>query len=303
METDEKQEDAIGTRGIITLAYGKRRYIDMAAALGRSLKLHAPHLERGIVTDSSDIQLAKLFTKLIPFRPEYGSNLRQKLHLDLYAPFEETLFIDSDCFALGNLDTFWKAFSGTCYFGVPGWRELSETDTDPYVDVSFVMKRFGINKLPKFNGGTYYLLRSERTSALFNTARTLMRDWKDLRFREFCLDGPSDEPIIGVAMAIHGLTATPMGVGGMWTPGGSKGPMHVDVLKGECSFEKEGRMVYPEVIHFPGRFSSSFIYHRESLRLQEYFGGGRATALQTCKVWLEGGLAQCIKSARLRLAR
>ncbi len=49
------------TRGVLTLAYGHPRFIQQAKYLGMSLELHAPHLPRTVVTDSSDPQLRSLF--------------------------------------------------------------------------------------------------------------------------------------------------------------------------------------------------------------------------------------------------
>src|SRR5271168_365410 len=107
------------SRGIITLAYGHNRFIEQARSLAHSLQLHAPQLPRTLITDSDNPEIRSQFAEVIPYRPEYGSGVRQKLFLDRYSPYEQTLFIDSDCLALGNLDAFWSAFAGQ-YFGVQG---------------------------------------------------------------------------------------------------------------------------------------------------------------------------------------
>src|SRR5580700_7201229 len=111
------------SRGIITLAYGHERFIEQARSLAHSLQLHAPRLPRTLITDSTNLEIRRQFTGVISYRPEYGSGMRQKLFLDLYSPYDQTLFIDSDCLALGNLESFWSAFAGK-YFGVPGYRYL-----------------------------------------------------------------------------------------------------------------------------------------------------------------------------------
>jgi hypothetical protein len=281
------------SRGVLTLAFGKPRFIEQAKALGRSMQLHASRIETAIVTDSKDPELRELFTQVIAYRPEFGSSVRQKLHLNLYTPFDETLFVDSDCLVLGNLDRFWTAFAGQA-FGVPGYEFLRRGEADPYLDVDFALDHFGVDGLPKFNGGTYYFDNSDKADHFFATTRELLANWKDLHFAEFRRDGPADEPIVSVAMAIHDLGPTSMGAGGMYTPTAYTGPLHLDVLKGTCSFKKKGRMVSPEIVHFAGEYAFCYAYPREAARLKRYFGG-KASSLLLAKAYVTSFLWQCTR--------
>lgn len=262
-------------RGIVTLAYGHKRYLEQARSLAHSLELHAPHLPRTLVTDSTDSEIRKHFTEVIPYRPEYGSGVRQKVFLDQYSPYYETLFIDSDCLVLGNLDAFWSNFAGQ-YFGVPGFRYLQKGSTDPYLDVDYVLENLKLTAIPKFNGGTYYFTRSPEAIEFFDTARNIWNSSGMLRIREFNRgqgfrrDGPNDEAVYALAMAVHRIGPTWMGAGGMWTPTGYKGPLLLNALNGTCTFEKEGMKLSPEIIHFPGDYIYSFAYARERARLKAH---------------------------------
>jgi hypothetical protein len=258
------------SRGILTLAVGKPKYIEMAKSLARSLILHDPNLMRGIITDSKDPELGDLFTYRIDLRPEYGSGLRQKMFLDRYTPFEETLFIDSDSLAVHSLDSFWSAFKSVP-FGVCGMATLQTGDTDDSVDVPFILDHFKLTSLPKFNGGAYYFKRTPESAAVFTTARELLDRATELRFPNLALqaangpyDGPTDEALYSVAMAIHGLTVTNMGPGGMWTAIDSATDLSLDVPNGICSFVKRGRLLVPDILHVAS-FTESLIYLRESL--------------------------------------
>src|ERR1700722_13670189 len=55
--------ETMASRGILTLAFGKPKFIEMAKALAWSLNLHAPAIPRAIVTDSNDAELAQLFSQ------------------------------------------------------------------------------------------------------------------------------------------------------------------------------------------------------------------------------------------------
>jgi hypothetical protein len=279
-------------RGIITLAYGHARFIEQARSLAHSLQLHAPLLPRTLITDSKNPTILRQFTEVIPYRPEYGSGVRQKLFLDRYSPYVQTLFIDSDCLVLGNLDAFWSTFAGQC-FGVPGYRYLQKGSTDPYLDVDHVLESLHVTKLPKFNGGTYYFTRSPEARDFFATARNMLDNWRALRLCEFRRDGPGDESLYSLAMAVHHIDPTSMGAGGMWTPVGYKGPLLLDALKGTCSFEKEGMKLTPEIIHFPGEYVYSFAYARERAKLRARIEGEKTPMSTLAASFVRSALWQC----------
>lgn len=242
----------------------------MAKSLARSLMLHDPKLARAVVTDSNDPELRSLFHTVVPYRPEYGSNVRQKMHLDLYSPFEETLFIDSDCLVLRPLDHIWEVFKDADFGATANRTTLTKGDKDEYMDVDFLLNKFNLKGIPKFNGGAYYF--KSRSHAVSVTARELLKDYVALRFTDFRNDGPADEPLYQVAMAIHGLESTDMGTGGMWTPIMARGPVEIDVLHGVCRFTKiigkppTPRLVEPDIMHF-ATFTDSVMYRRECLKL------------------------------------
>jgi len=285
------------SRGLITMAFGHQRYLDMAKSLARSLELHAPHIPRAVLTDSADEELKALFTHVIPYQAEFGLCVGPKFYMDRYSPFDETLFVDSDCLALTNLDVFWEAFAGQ-YFGVGGWRVLVRGDQDPYIDVDYVLDQFGVEGLPKFNGGTYYFRRCDETTRFFDTARDLQSRASSLHVGNFRDGGAPDEPIFSLAMAIHGLKHTSMGEGGMWTPIQSTGPIKLDAIRGTCSFVKEGRKVSPDIIHFAGEYAKCFAYPRECARLKRHFDGGPYLTVALAKAFTEYLPWQISRSSR-----
>jgi hypothetical protein len=288
--------NAFRSRGVLTLAYGHPRFIEQAKDLGLSLKLHAPHLPSTLVSDSRDRELRSIFTDVIPLRPEFGSGVQQKLHLDRYSNFQETLFIDSDCLVLGDLNAFWESFAGQ-YFGVPGFRFLRKGSVDPYIDVDYVLDRLGVSSLPKFNGGTYYFTRTPEAAAFFETARKIMNDWRELRLAPFRRNGPNDEAVYSVAMAIHNVTPTYMGSGGMWTPCGYRGKLRLDAVEGACSFEKEGEIRTPEVVHFPGEYINCFPYARERARLRWRVGRAKTGTAALARAYAISVLWQCSRKS------
>jgi hypothetical protein len=272
------------SRGIITFAYGNENFVQQAKALARSLVLHDPSVPRCVVTDVADPELDALFTKSIAYRSEYGSSFRQKLHIDLYSPFYETLFIDSDSLVIRNLDSYWRAFKDD-YFAVQGVQVLAAGESDPeHLDVEFLLRYFQLAGLPKFNGGVYYFKASPQAEIFFATARDLLKRHCDLRFPDFRGDGPSDEAIYSTAMAIHGLTVTDMGIGGMWTPLHRESRVTIDVPRGICEFVKRGRSLRPCIIHYA--MLTDTLQYRSECRKLELLSKGQARLARTERLTL-----------------
>jgi hypothetical protein len=254
-------------RGVLTLAFGKPMFLDLAKALARSLRLHDPEVPRAVVTDSRDPELLSLFDIRIDHHPEYGSDVGQKLYLDLYSPFDETLFIDSDCLVIRKLDPFWTAFQDRD-FGACGRRILRAGEKDEFVDVDRVLEHFGLDGLPKFNGGIYYFKKNPAASRVFETARGLIDRADELGFRTFRGGGLSDEALYSVAMALHGIPLTDMAPGGMWTGLNATSSLVIDTVRGVCSFAKAGEPVTPDIMHFTS-MTDSFPYLRECRKLEK----------------------------------
>lgn len=254
--------------GVITLAYGLPKYLEMAKALARSLRLHSPNISRAIVTDRpDDEELKELFDHVILLRREYGSNLRQKLYLNQYSPYQRTLFIDSDCMAVRDIQFIFDALAGRS-FAVVGENYLKVGDKDLYVDMNCVRENFGFDKIPKFNGGIYYFDKSPTAKAVFQTAADILGDWKRLGLTEFRGDGPNEEPIIALAMTVHQQTLFEDEGEMMRTPIGMRGFLDIDVFAGKSTFKKKNKVVSPAIVHFACLWNEHPVYYRESLKLK-----------------------------------
>ncbi|MEM6584694.1 MAG: hypothetical protein AAF692_02965, partial [Pseudomonadota bacterium] len=81
--------------GFITMAFGDQRYVEQAVNLALSVKRHMPHQKIALITDREE--------RVAPFDEQVrmedaavaGTVLKRKMYE--YSPYEETLFIDSDC--------------------------------------------------------------------------------------------------------------------------------------------------------------------------------------------------------------
>ncbi|HTH81508.1 MAG TPA: hypothetical protein VL490_01150 [Mucilaginibacter sp.] len=238
----------------------------MAKMLAISLIQVNPTIKRAIVTDASEAELNDLFDIIIPYNANFGSGLNQKLHLELYSPFEETLFIDADCLVCKPLQPLLQLCQKHSFvvFGT----QINSGEW--YMDVSNMCKQFQLSSIPLFNGGTYYFKKNDLTAKIFSKARELKEKYLELGFMPFH-DSINEEPLIAVSMAINQVNAVNDWGTGMRTPIGLCGTMQIEVLMGKCNFNKEGEIVSPAIIHFAGSYAQAFHYKREITKLKMWY--------------------------------
>jgi len=253
--------------GVLTIAYGKPEYLEYAKALARSMDLHCPDLPKAIVTCDEDQEIRRLFPVVIPVKPEYGPVLQQKLHMDLYSPFRETMYIDSDSLVIRDLRECLPLFDARD-FAVVDSHPLKKGDEDWWVDLEYILNYFNLPSIPRFNGGFIWFKNSQTAKEVFETARSILAQCRELRFHEIWSSGPNDEPIFSVAMAIHKIAPVADKASVMQTPDGLEGDLHLDVLAGECWFRKKGERVSPAICHLGGEWIRRKEYKREALKLK-----------------------------------
>jgi hypothetical protein len=190
----------ISKRSVITIAVGLESYFDMAVTMSRSVQFFNPEMPVYIVTDRKrrpprDLRNARIIVPEPP--PEKG--FASKLALDRYAQSDESLFLDSDCIVLGDVNPIFEAFRDKHVgaFGI----EISQGEW--FGDVAKIRQRLGLNNLIKLNGGAYFFRSSERTREIMDFARELVFQYDALGFVRL-RNLPNEEVLIGAALSRYG---------------------------------------------------------------------------------------------------
>jgi hypothetical protein len=263
------------SEGLITIAYGPEKYIRMARALALSYRRQNQLKPFAIVTDDSNAKgLANYFDVVIPLNSIYGLGVVQKLHLDRYSPFDETLFVDSDCIFYKSPERIWRLYAGKD-FSVRGWRYLTGlTEYEKKRPYEFVqntpdfLRKNNITRLPHFNSGVVFFKKSETASNVFINARSVYEQRKTLGLVSFKNAPIADEPAFGVAMEICGVEMDPWdNHEGMETAINIECVYSINVLTGEAKFRKNGDCD-PVLIHFNVDAQDGTTYNREVCRLE-----------------------------------
>lgn len=271
------------TKAVLTIATGKKLYLDMAAALARSFRLW--NRDNGV-----DFILATDQPSLIPpdldwvnihvlRAGEYGEGFSPKLHIDKMSHADATLYIDADCLCAGSLEAVFETFKGKAVSAIG----KNMTNGEWFGDISDRRARFSIDAVPVFVGATYYFEKGEVAKTVFEDARRLEAQYDEIglvRLR----DRPNEEPLISLGMALNGEQPVPDD--GMIKADAMHFPdqIAVNVFKGKALFANTSghvqntspsvRLSQPVIAHFNDSYAHQLPYTREARRLEAIVGHG-----------------------------
>lgn len=256
----------LAQQGILVMAHGKQRFINMAKNIAMSYKLTNIEIPIALVTDSSDKDLKKLYDYIIPFNPAFGKGLIQKIYMNEYTVFEETLYIDVDCLVIRNIGFLWELFQlQNANVSVIG-RKVYEGKLFG-VELTQIKNKLNLNYMISFNGGVYYFKSTQKAHEIFKTAKELVNRYQELGV-DLMRGEKNEEPLFSLAMSIFREEPVNDSKKGMYTPMGQMGVFKMDSLKGCCEFYKHGEKVYPAIMHFGGGYPEAFHYRRETIKIK-----------------------------------
>ncbi len=261
-------------KGVLTIAHSRPKYLKQAVNLARSIRLRTPDVPLAVATDLDPAAFEGLYEHVIPWDFSRWPGVVCKLDSYAMSPFETTLFVDADCLAVRSVQLVFDYFAGQD-FAVFGKNEVTMRFFRSPARIRAVVPS---PTYPIFNGGLYYFTKSPQAERIFANAKALFKIYSELDLA-FIYHLSSDrkgiesvEPLISLAMAKAGLKATDdPRLDVMFVPEPPLFRMEMDILAGECSFVRRGRMVRPVLPHFVGLSDSTYVYLRETLRLEAAF--------------------------------
>ena len=190
-------------KSIFTIATGSEVYLRYAFNLARSFALHNDIEQTSfhVVTDLRCAPPTDLsFVRTIALPSEItNKGLSTKLYLDVLAPTESSLFLDSDCLVFRDLRFVFDRFRGHA-ISVVGMAVADGNWCGP--SAAALCSKFGFASMPRFNGGLYYLEKGALAASVYQTARQLQSQYDILGFHRH-RGWINEEPLVSLAMAIH----------------------------------------------------------------------------------------------------
>lgn len=262
--------------GFFTVATGDEHYFKIAVNLLRSYRNFAREpLPFAILADREN-EYTKEFDECILMDEPAGSYL-DKLALFDYLPFDTSVFIDADCLAYGDLnvifDHFREADDFCCYGRVLPVED--KTGWFNYEDLGDLQSR--VSYCVGLHGGIYYIRRTPKAAAVFETAKQIVKDYKKYNFKGR-FSTPGDEPIIALSMALEGCRPIPFHADGICCYWEHENAMDLDIAKGKAVIRGEGQQTH--LVHWGTRFTRGLLYQKQVAALDLMLAGASKGALR-----------------------
>lgn len=210
-------------RGYLTMAVGKPRYVEMGVDMALSLREHT-ELPIAIAVDAAleplvTEQYGKVFDAIQRVPDRFLTGRALKYGTAAATPYDETMFVDADCFVLDSLDGLWSILDQT-EIAMIGQR-LTPADEQNHHGFSTrkLMRVFRLEHYLKTNSGLFVFRREagigfmeECLDCYLNEARPKLRG--SLLFGRWL----GDEIAFGIVGGRRGISEFPEPLPMYWPP-------------------------------------------------------------------------------------
>lgn len=262
------------TRGFVTIATGQERYFHLARNLMYSYRQFASVKYPFAIICDKENQYTCEFDDVILLKKAH-CNYLDKLSLYDYLPYDETIFIDADSLAYGDLDEWWEIFKSADEFSLFGyaWTDL-DSGRGWFVPRGLKDLQDRITFIPDFNGGIYYLRRGKICEEVFKLANYFAEHFHEYQFNGF--SDPADEPVLALAMAVQNCVPLDVHENGMiFAPAPQM--VDLDITVPKAYYHKNGQGYNVKLIHWSNYRTKLSLYRFEvekllALRVKETSG-------------------------------
>lgn len=248
-------------KGFITIATGKEEYYQLAYNLLRSYHMFCDQVLPFAILCDRENEYTQAFDDVIVFPGGATCSYLDKLDLGNYLPYEETIFIDSDCLAYGNLNQLFDYFKNADDFSCFG-RVLpldDKTGWFEYENLGILKEK--VNYVVGLHGGIYYMRRGAVAERVFEAAKEFIPDYASFRFKGK-FDTPGDEPLVALSMACHGCRPVPFAREAICCYWEYENDMRIDISRPSAQILREpsGSTI---LVHWGTRFTRELEYKKQ----------------------------------------
>jgi hypothetical protein len=260
-------------QGYITLALDRQKYFDMAVNLARSIRYFDPKRPISVLINDGIVvpdDVRDLFDQVIvmPATPDYMGCAYKLLVFD-HAPYDETMFVDSDCLiARDDMDRHWRAASAS-YFCMTGDKATSGQWNR--LDIAKAVAEFRLPYVVRMNSGVFYFRRNEQARAVFARMNELYAHHRDRisNTHQARAGQYADEPFFGMVMGQFQLEPIndPDGAGSWMATTWQAKDCAIDPARGVSSLKKPRRYLgHPALLTYSWAKLTPSIFHFISLQ-------------------------------------
>lgn len=271
-------KETFAKRGFVTIATGHERYYKLAQNLLHSYRYGTKEpVPFAIIADRENEYTAEFDHVIVISDPDNSYNDKLKLFREL--PYEETIFIDADSLAYGDLNAWWDIFEKAGDFSLFGyaWRDL-HCGRGWFVPAGMKEFQKDISFIPDFNGGVYYMRNTEACKRVFEIANHCAAHYSEYQFNGF--SAPADEPVLALGMAACGME--PVNLDGELIFAPNLRQLKADITKPKAVFYTRGGVNQTvRIIHF-SNYRTQLSFYRSQVKQLD-----RCIAGKPCYRWQE----------------
>ena len=189
-------------KGFVTIATGDDKYYSIALNLLKSYKYFSSEpFPFAILCDKKN-SFTEFFDDVILLENATMTYM-DKISLLKFLPYDETIFIDADCLAYGDLNVFFDMFDSaddiSCFGSV--LPKESEYGFFKLCDLGDYAERvkFSID----MHGGIMFFRKGDILDKVYDTCCEIKEHYYEYKFKYF--SSPADEPLMALSMALYGL--------------------------------------------------------------------------------------------------
>ena len=266
-------------RGFVTMATGGIRYFEVAHNLLLSYRFFSrTPLPFAIICDRTNEYTAD-FDKVILIDDPAHSFL-DKLRVPSLAPYEETIFIDSDCLAYRDLNGLWKLFSRCNDFSYLGYAYPFHQQLGWFrkEDTSVFSEKVGFSVI--YQGGLFFM-RKGKLEDFSRTCRYILDHYDAFSFSGYPYDVPVDEPIFALASSVHAYKPA-RGYKEVFCYYPLCRSVRADIRKGKLNYRYNDTWIMPKgryFLHWSMTETDGSFYKEETGRLADMIACGKRAGL------------------------
>lgn len=271
------------TRGFITIATGNLYYSKLAENLLLSYRYHSINPMPFAVLVSEENQYTELFDDVVVVENPYKTFM-DKFYLFSLCPYDETIFLDADSLAYGDLNEYWNLFeNATDFSAVGGVLDISEKGKGNY-DIDSIWKYSdGINYMVWIHAGVCFIRKSPSLLKLYNDCMDIYANYDKLSNLRNA--GSYDEVTLGIAMPMNNMkpVSEPDNLLAFMPCCTS---VNADIVNGKLSYTKlNGAKVKDSgvFLHFTTKLTHSPLYDYEVAKLRCKLKADKAKFLERFK--------------------
>ena len=237
-------------QGYITSAYGKKRFLQQALTLALSIKRFDPDRQCCLITDhhlaeeAFGYQEKGYFQDIFIFDDNLLQGFKGKLIGYQVTPYNRTMFIDSDCLVVQNVDHLWKHLD-SLDFCIQG--EVLSTGSYAGLDIQDYIRLLNIPFLPVFNGGCFSW--NKKGENILIRALEILANSRAFSLPKGAYGYDDDQPALGIAMAEKGIKPLPNSLNLHFSYYHGTNLL-LSLREGSCRFQKGSDWVEPAVFHY-----------------------------------------------------